>query len=96
VVSLSNHFKPFDTLRANGWWQPPISIAMQQSNPFMVSLSNRFKPFDALRANGWWQPPISIAMQQSNPFVVSLSNHFKPFDKAFSPEQSRRVRANGW
>jgi hypothetical protein len=31
-----------------------------------------------------------------NPFVVSLSNHFKPFDKAFSPEQSRRVRANGW
>jgi hypothetical protein len=80
---------------------------MQQSNPFMVSLSNRFKPFDALRANGWWQPPISIAMQQSNPFVVSLSNHFnpfvvslsnhfKPFDKAFSPEQSRRVRANGW
>jgi hypothetical protein len=35
-------------------------------------------------------------MQQSNPFVVRLSNHFKPFDKAFSPEQSRRVRANGW
>jgi hypothetical protein len=69
---------------------------MQQSNPFVVRLSNHFKPFDALRANGWRQPIVSFSMQQSNPFVVSLSNHFKPFDKAFSPEHSRRVRANGW
>jgi apolipoprotein N-acyltransferase len=36
------------------------------------------------------------AQAKLSPFVVSLSNHERsPFDIAFSPEQSRRVRANG-